>query len=85
MAKKNKKQLEATPVAIVKDASGETVATIRMDEPRYQTVPVDMDTYRGILQLCAMRGMGQRSKGAMVRILVKSELEKVTAAVKLAA
>lgn len=79
MAKKNKKQLEVTPTAIVKDASGDMVATIRMDEPRYQTVPVDMETYRGILKLCAMRGMGQRSKGAMVRILVKSELERATA------
>ena len=79
MAKKNGKRLEPKTVGIVKDASGDTVATIRMDEPRYQTVPVDMETYRGIMKLCAMRGMGQRSKGAMVRILVKSELEKATA------
>jgi len=61
---------------IVKDANGETVATIEM-KPRYKTIPVDLQTYNNIMRLCAARGFGQRAQGTMVRILVNNELTKL--------
>lgn len=77
MKKKNNKAYEVQPEVVVKDANHETVARIHPVEQRYKTVPVDLETYNGIMQLCAMRGFGQRGQGALVRILVKSELAKV--------
>lgn len=41
----------------------------------YKTIPVDQETYEMIEALCQAYEMGKRSKGAMVRRLVKREYE----------
>lgn len=45
---------------------------------RYKTIPVDGETARKLLQLCAAYEMGKRAQGAMVRKLVNAEWEKLT-------
>ncbi len=71
MAKEKKKVK-----VVVTDASGGTVATI---EPRYKTLPVDYQTYQGVLRLCEARGLNKRSQGVIVRQLVMAELAKLPA------
>lgn len=43
---------------------------------KYINIPVDEKTYRGVQALCSIYEMGQRGMGAMVRKLVKAELEQ---------
>ena len=74
MAKVKAKKKVYEPV--VEQVSG-NVAIIRMVEKQYKMVPVDMDTHADLMELCAMRGLGRRGQGAMVRILVKAEKEKI--------
>lgn len=66
---KEKKKIKA----VVKDASGGTVAII---EPRYKMVPFDIPTHDNLLELCRLRGFGKRGQGAMMRILVRDALAK---------
>lgn len=61
---------------VIKDGNGEMVVTI---EPRYKTLPVDYQTYQGVLRLCEARGLNKRSQGIVVRQLVMAELAKLPA------
>lgn len=46
-------------------------------EPRYRMIPVDLQTYEDLIQLCVLRGFGRRgNQGLMVKNLVKAELAK---------
>ena len=74
MAKdKRQGKSKVQPVAIVKDASGQTVAEIT---PKYKMLPVDFETYEGVLRLCAARGLNKRSQGVVVKSLVSAALER---------
>lgn len=59
------------PMAIVTDASGQTVAEIA---PKYKMLPVDFETYEGVLRLCEARGLNKRSQGMVVKSLVRAAL-----------
>lgn len=72
MAKKSNKRTQLA--AVVKDASGQTVVEIT---PKYKMVPVDFETYEGVLRLCAARGLNKRSQGVVVKSLVKAALQEL--------
>jgi len=74
MAKvKLEKRGKAQPVAIVRDADGQTVAEITR---KYKMLPVDFETYEGVLRLCAARGLNKRSQGVVVKSLVSAALRQ---------
>lgn len=73
MAKKERKN-KVQPVAIVTDAEGKTVAEIT---PKYKMLPVDFETYEGVLRLCAARGLNKRSQGVVVKSLVSAALREL--------
>lgn len=80
MAKsKTKKKVYEPVFEQITNKDGETQAMVRMVEKRYYMLPVDFGTRDELLELCALRGMGQRGQGAMVRILVKEALAKTKA------
>jgi phosphopantetheine adenylyltransferase len=62
------------PVAVVKDATGQTVAEIA---PKYKMLPVDFETYQGVLRLCEARGLNKRSQGVVVKSLVTAALREL--------
>lgn len=74
MAKSKKKVYEP----VVQQVSS-NVAVVRMVEKQYKMVPVDLETHADLMDLCAMRGLGKRGQGAMVRILVRKEKEIIQA------
>lgn len=75
MAKeKTKRKAPPPPVAIVTDAAGKTVTEIT---PKYKMLPVDFETYNGVLRLCQARGLHKRSQGVVVKSLVQAELAKL--------
>jgi len=75
MAKvKLEKHGKAQPVAIVRDANGQTVAEIT---PKYKMLPVDFETYQGVLRLCEARGLTRRSQGVLVKSLVNAALREL--------
>lgn len=43
----------------------------------YKMIPVDVETYARLKELCQAYELGERSQGAMVRKLVKAEHEKL--------
>ncbi len=72
MAKVKVKKIRKTqPRAVVTDAAGQMVAEIT---PKYKMLPVDFETYEGVLRLCAARGLNKRSQGVVVKSLVKAAL-----------
>lgn len=80
MAKgKAKKKVYEPVVEQVTNQDGEAQAVIRMVEKRYYMLPLDLITRSELLELCALRGLGQRGQGAMVRILVRDALTKTKA------
>jgi len=75
MAKGNKQgKGKMQPMAIVTDADGKTVAEIT---PKYKMLPVDFETYEGVLRLCAARGLNKRSQGVVVKSLVSAALREL--------
>lgn len=68
-----KKVEKKQPLAIVTDASGQTVAEIT---PKYKMLPVDFETYQGVLRLCEARGLTRRSQGVLVKSLVSAALAR---------
>jgi len=59
---------------IVKDATGDVVAEVA-SEQRYRNIPVDRITHKKLMELCDVRGFGQRGQGALVRILINNSYE----------
>ena len=53
-----------------------------MEERKYVSVPLDVETHRKVIALCEAYDMGLRAQGALVRKLVNAEYDKL-AAVKL--
>ena len=72
MAKAKQKESKAQPIMTVTDASGQKVAEIT---PKYKMLPVDFETYNGVLRLCELRGLNKRSQGVVVKSLVKAALQ----------
>ena len=46
----------------------------------YKMIPVDLETYNRLKELCRAYEMGERAQGTMVRKLVKAEHEKLAVA-----
>ncbi len=65
---------------IVKDASGSVISEV--EKTKYTMIPVDYPTKHDLIRLCIATGGSKRSQGAMVRKLVRAELERVSKAEK---
>jgi hypothetical protein len=69
---KDKGKGKTKPTAVVTDATGGLVAEIT---PKYKMLPVDYETYEGVLRLCELRGLNKRSQGVVVKSLVRAALQ----------